>query len=186
MSYPLAGRDDFVRLIPALRSRYPNYEDFGASRYEDIFTAAERGAADVRTARTFASVVARNRGDGTFVMTPLPNDAQIAPVFASLAFPLDDDSIPDLVIGGNFHGVPPIRGRYDASYGAVLRGRGNATFDPLGLAESGLVIEGEVRAMKRLRHASGRTLIAIARNNATLLLLRPAGPIDSPHAATMR
>src|SRR5438094_7196457 len=31
VSYPLAGRDELVRLIPQLRSRYPSYAAFGAS-----------------------------------------------------------------------------------------------------------------------------------------------------------
>jgi hypothetical protein len=41
VSYPVAGRDDLVRLMPALRARYPSYEAFGASTVDQIFPAAE-------------------------------------------------------------------------------------------------------------------------------------------------
>ena len=41
VSYPVAGRDDLVRLMPALRQRYPSYRSFGAARVEDILPAAE-------------------------------------------------------------------------------------------------------------------------------------------------
>ena len=32
VSYPVAGRDELISLIPRLRNRYPSYADFGASR----------------------------------------------------------------------------------------------------------------------------------------------------------
>src|SRR5438034_8308078 len=47
VSYPLAGRDELVRLPPQLPSRYPSYAAFGASRIEDIFSASELKQATV-------------------------------------------------------------------------------------------------------------------------------------------
>ena len=41
VSYPVAGRDELVRPMPHLRSRYPSYASFGAARVEEIFPAAE-------------------------------------------------------------------------------------------------------------------------------------------------
>src|SRR5205807_2404135 len=60
VSYPVAGRDELLGLIPPLRSRYPSYASFGAARLEDIFSAAELAQATVRQARVFASSVALN------------------------------------------------------------------------------------------------------------------------------
>src|SRR5207247_8349506 len=65
VSYPLAGRDELVRLIPQLRSRYPSYAAFGASRIDDILSASELRQATVSEARVFASSVALTNGDGT-------------------------------------------------------------------------------------------------------------------------
>ena len=111
VSYPLAGRDDLVRLVPPLRSKYPSYAAFGASRYEDIFTAAERAQATRLEARMFASAMALSSGEGQFIMRALPHEAQFAPVFASLVRDLDGDGNVDILLGGNFHGVQPILGR---------------------------------------------------------------------------
>jgi len=175
VSYPLAGRDDFVRLIPALRSRYPTYADFGASRIEDIFSAAEIAQAAVREARVLATSVAFSTEKGTFTVQALPNEAQFAPVYAALARDFDGDGRLDLFLAGNHFGVPPLRGRYDASYGTLLLGRsdaGRTHFEPLPLDASGLAIEGQVRRIRELRHASGSTLVVVARNNAGLLFLR--------------
>ena len=171
--YPVAGRDELVKLMPPLRSRYTSYAAFGASRIEEIFPADELRRATVREARTFASAVAINGGDGTFDLRPLPAEAQLAPVYASLAEDFDGDGRVDLLLAGNFHGVTPVRGRYDASYGVLLRGDGAGGFAAVELEESGLAITGQVRDLARVRAAGGRRLVAVARNDSTLLVLEP-------------
>jgi hypothetical protein len=172
VSYPIAGRDEIVRLIPSLRSRYPSYRDFGASRIEDIFSASELAQAKMLQAHTFASSVAINNGNGTFTLRPLPVEAQFAPVYAALADDFDGDGRTDLLLAGNFYGVPPIQGRYDASYGLLLHGTGDGAFRSVDMETSGVAIDGQVRHMKLLRRANGERLIVIARNDNTLQILR--------------
>jgi enediyne biosynthesis protein E4 len=178
VSYPMAGRDELVRLIPSLRSRYPSYKSFGASRVDQIFSAEELAGAVVLEARTFASAVALADGKGAYRMAPLPPEAQLAPVYAVAADDYDGDGRVDLMLGGNFWGVTPVRGRYDASYGLVLRGDGQGAFVPVDMAESGLVLRGEVRDLKAIRSANGDRLTIAARNDSTVqvtrLLRRPA------------
>ena len=173
VSYPIAGRDEIVRLNPQLRSKYPSYSSFGASRIEDIFPAADLKEAKVKEAYDFASSVALNNGDGTFKLQPLPIEAQFSPIYSSLAGDFDGDGHTDLLVAGNFFGVTPMLGRYDASYGLLLRGTGDGRFEAVDARKSNLAIEGQVRDMKELRQAGGRRLIAIARNNDKLEMLRP-------------
>jgi len=172
VSYPIAGRDELVRKIPSLRSKYPSYSSFGASRIEDIFPAADLKAAQVREAYTFASSVARNNGNGTFTLEQMPVEAQLAPIYASLAGDFDGDGRTDLLVGGNFYGMTPVFGRYDASYGLMMRGSGDGRLTPVDIEQSNLVIEGQVRDMKELRGPAGERLIAVARNNDKLVILR--------------
>ncbi|MDH5197930.1 MAG: VCBS repeat-containing protein, partial [Gemmatimonadota bacterium] len=173
VSYPLAGRDELIRAIPALSGRYPTYAAFGATRLEELFTKAELKAAQVLEAYTFASAVALNGGDGTFALRSLPVEAQFAPIYAALAGDFDADGFTDLLVAGNTSAVPPIRGQYDASYGLLLRGDGAGGLSPVDLATSNLVILGEVRALGMLRWADGGRLIVVARNGAPLQLFRP-------------
>ncbi len=173
VSYPLPGRDELARLIPQLRSRYPSYAAFGASRVEDIFSRAELRQATVLEAHDFASSVALNNGNGTFRLEPLPVEAQFAPVYAAQAGDFDGDGRTDLLVAGNFYGVQPILGRYDAGYGVLLRGVGDGRFAAVDMEQSGVRIEGQVRHMAVLRHAGGDRLIVIARNNDRLEVLRP-------------
>jgi enediyne biosynthesis protein E4 len=160
-SYPVAGRDDIVKLIPSLRSRYPSYKSFGASRVTDIFTSAELRDVQVLSAREMASMVAIARDDGAFTLSQLPRDAQFSPVYAVLARDFDGDGRVDLLLGGNQHGVAPMLGRYDASYGTLLRGTGTGTFTAVDLAETGVVIDGEVRGIASVRTRRGY-LLAVA------------------------
>ena len=173
VSYPLAGRDELVALMPQLRSKYPTYASFGDSRVEDIFSRQDLKQAKVFEANTFASSVAMNNGNGTFKLNPLPVEAQFSPVYATLAEDFDGDGHTDLILAGNFYGVPPVLGRYDASYGLMLRGDGKGGFTSVDMDTSNLVIEGEVRDMKVVRSAGGKRWIVVARNNDKLQVLRP-------------
>jgi hypothetical protein len=173
VSYPLAGRDELVRTMPQLGSKYPSYSSFGASRIEDILPGDQLKKAQVREADTFASSVALNDGKGGFKLQPLPVEAQFAPVEAVLAEDFDGDRKIDLLLGGNFFGVTPVRGRYDASYGLLLRGDGSGRFVSVEMEKSGVVIEGQVRQMASLRRANGDRVIVAARNNDKLQILGP-------------
>jgi len=176
VSYPVAGRDEIVRKIPSLRSKYPSYSSFGASRVEDIFPAEDLKSAQVREAYTFASAIARNNGNGTFTIEQMPLEAQLAPIYASLAGDFDGDGRTDLLVGGNFYGVTPVFGRYDASYGLMMRGTSDGRLTPVDMEQSNLVIDGQVRDMKALRGPKGERLIAVARNNDKLEILRVNPP----------
>ena len=165
VSYPFAGRDELVRAMPALRTRFPTYASFGASRVEDLVPSAALKKALVLEADTLASMIALNRGDGTFELHALPAEAQFAPVFASLAGDFDGDGKIDLIVAGNFFGVTPAEGRYDASYGLLLHGDGTGGFAPVDMESSGLAIDGQVRRLAFLRSAKYGRVIVVAKNN---------------------
>ena len=99
----------------------------------------------MREAYTFASSVAFNNGNGTFSLQSLPAEAQFAPIYASLVGDFERNGKKDLLVAGNFYGVTPMLGRYDASYGLFLRGDGRGGFAAVDMEQSGLAIEGQVR-----------------------------------------
>jgi hypothetical protein len=66
-----------------------------------------------------------------------------------------------------------VRGRYDASYGLMLRGDGAGHLQALDLALTDIVIQGQVRDMQLLRRADGKRWVVIARNDDTLQFLGP-------------
>ena len=180
IAYPFASPDELFQQIPSLAPNYATYADFGDSRLEDIFTPKQLRDALVEEVVTFATTYFENNGDGIFAPRALPTEAQFAPVYAILADDFDDDGHQDLMLAGNFYGVRPRRGRYDASYGLLLRGDGQGGFEPLTLEASNLIIEGQIRALQPLRHADGSRLILAARNDASLQVFRWRRPLGRP------
>ena len=170
VAYPLAGRDELVKLMPAIRGKYPTFTAFGASRLEDVFDPAEIAKAEVKKATTFESAVAINDGRGRFTLRPLPVAAQLSMTFATLITDANGDGHQDIFLAGNAYGVPPVIGRYDASRGVLLHGDGAGGFRP---AEATVfpTIDGQVRALAPVRRAGKPPWMAVARNGAPLQLL---------------
>ena len=115
-----------------------------------------------------------NDGRGGFRLQPLAAEAQFAPVYGALADDFDSDGVIDLLLAGDFYGVPPVIGRYDASYGLILRGVGGGRFDAMDMVRSGLLIDGEARHVRLLRDANGGRLVAVARSGGSLQLWKVA------------
>src|SRR5436190_12080669 len=170
-SYPIAMRDELIRALPYLKARYPRYEDYAGQTVTDIFSAAELAGATVKQAHTFATALARNNGDGSFTLIPLPLEAQLAPVYGILAQDVDGDGKPDLLLAGNFDGVQPEIGRMSASYGLVLRGDGRGRFTPVPAAQSGFMVPGQARDIQRVKTRRG-DLYVVTRNNDRALVFR--------------
>src|SRR5437773_1018049 len=170
-SYPIAMRDELIRALPYLKPRYPRYQDYAGQTVTDIFSAAELAGATVKQARTFATALVRNNGDGSFTLSPLPLEAQLAPVYGILAQDVDGDGKPDLLLAGNFDGVQPEIGRMSASYGLVLRGDGRGRFTPVPAAQSGFMVPGQARDIQRVRTRRG-DLYVVTRNNDRALVFR--------------
>ncbi|HXM37483.1 MAG TPA: VCBS repeat-containing protein [Gemmatimonadales bacterium] len=183
VSLPLALRDDLIKALPYLKSRYLKYSDYAGQTVRDIFGSALDDAL-LKKAETFATALARNNGDGSFTLVPLPLAAQIAPMYGALAVDVDHDGKLDLLLAGNFDGVKPEIGRMSASYGLFLRGDGTGRFTPVPTAESGFLVSGQARDIQRLRTRSG-DLYLVARNNDRPLFFR-AAPARRPAIAARR
>ena len=175
VSYPLPLRDDLIKALPYLKARYNSYKQYAGQRVTDIFTPAELSDALLKTVYTFATSFVRHNSDGSFTVVPLPDEAQLAPVYGILATDVDHDGKPDLLLGGNFDGFRPDIGAMRSSYGLVLRGDGKGGFTPIPARESGLSITGQIRDIQRVRTAGG-DLIVVARNNDRALVFRSVRP----------
>ncbi|MDH3369246.1 MAG: VCBS repeat-containing protein, partial [Gemmatimonadota bacterium] len=173
VSYPLALRDDLIRVLPFLEARYPTYESYAQQTVADIFPPADLADAVLKQAYTFATTLVRNNGDGSFTRVPLPLEAQLAPVYGILAAELDGDGTLDLLLAGNFDGVEPKIGRMSASYGLFLRGDGSGGFTPVRTSESGFLVPGQARDIQRIGTRQG-DLYVVTRNDDRPLIFRTA------------
>jgi hypothetical protein len=165
-SYPLSLRDDLLRSIAPLRDRYRNYKDFARQTMTDVFPKKEVEDAVVKNAYTFATSLVRNNGDGSFTVTPLPLEAQVAPVYGIIAgdFGGDGSGKTDLLMAGNFVGVKPELGQMDAGFGVFLRGDGKGHFTAVPELASGFEVPGQARDIQRVRTRTG-AIYVVARDN---------------------
>jgi hypothetical protein len=171
VSYPLPLRDDLIKALPYLKARFLNYKNYALQTATDIFSPKDLSDAVVKKAYTFATSLALNKGDGSFTLLPLPNEAQVAPVYGILATDVDDDGHTDLLLAGNFDGSKPEIGRMAASYGLFLRGDGKGIFTALRAAQSGFVVPGQARDIQRVATSRGK-LYVVSRNNDRPLVFR--------------
>lgn len=173
--YPLVLRDDLIKSLPYLKSRYPNYANYATQTVSDIFSPADLAGAVVKQAHTFATMLAKNNGDGSFSLVPLPREVQISPIYGILATDVDKDGKPDLLMAGNFDGVKPETGRMSAGYGMMLKGDGKGKFTPVRTVESGFFVPGQARDIQSLRTPAGE-LYVVTRNNDRPLVFRSNKP----------
>src|SRR5207253_9514037 len=173
MSHPLPMRDELGKALPSRRTRYLPSPAYAGQTVTDISAAADLAGAVEKQAYTFATALARNNGDGSFTLVPLPLAAQLAPVYGILAADFDGNGTRDLLLAGNFDGVQPEIGRMSASYGLLLRGDGKGNFTPVRTVESGFFVPGQARDIARVRTRDGPRYV-VTRNNDRPLVFRAA------------
>jgi hypothetical protein len=166
-SYPAVMKDDLVKQIPSLETKYRKFADYKDQTITDIFPAEVLKRSVVLNARIMESCVMMNSGKGSFTLTPLPVEAQFSPVYSVISNDFDKDGIPDLLLGGNQYRAKPEGGIYDGSYGLFLKGTGDGKFSSVSPLASGISAKGEIRDIKILT-TNGNRIIAVARNNDKL------------------
>jgi hypothetical protein len=166
-AYPFNLHDDIIKQLPYLKKKFLRYDAYAGKTIDEIFTSEELEKASVLSVDQTETCVFYNDGKGNFTMKALPVRAQFSPVFNILVTDINNDGVKDLFLTGNFYGLKPEVGRYDANYGVSLLGHPHRSFEYIQPAESGLFVRGEVRDAATVQTKNG-PLIIVARNNDAL------------------
>ena len=158
--YPFLAKDELERALPVLKKAYLTYSEVAGKTVDYMFYDLFKDY-DELTAETLSSSYFINDGKGNFIREGLPPLLQLAPLFSFQRLPNTNS----FFAGGNFFGVIPYEGRYDASsllyFNADNKGGINQT--------KILDIEGEVRDLKWLRTAKYGKILVAAKNNEGLV-----------------
>ena len=154
--YPLRGKQCSTQQLPGLKDKFKDYNSFGLATVEDVYGSSLLNDSDVLEAKTFASSILLNRGDG-FELQALPKFAQISAVFGIVYDDFDQDGFMDIVIAGNLYGSEVETPRGDAGHGLFLTGDGKGGFTPVRGYDSGLYIAGDVKKLKAIGLGKGST-----------------------------
>lgn len=185
-SYPYYLKNDLVGQMPLLKKRALKHGDYAGKTIGEIFDKSQIDSSTIKKVYQFQTCLFINEGKGKFEMKPLPGMAQIAPVYGILADDFDGDNITDIFLAGNLFGLKPELGRYDASYGTFLKGKGNNEFKYLSPGQSGLFYRGEVRDIKNIMVTGKDKMILLAKNNSTLQLFKKNRRIDKPGSLSQK
>ncbi len=171
-SFPAMDLNQLAQHMPAVKKKYLLHADFSGVTMKKFLEDMGNRDMTVLNCNTTASVWIENKGHGHFEMHPLPVEAQFAPVNAILAKDLDGDGNIDLLIGGNEYQTEVSTGRYDASYGLMLKGNGKGKFLPVKPVVSGLILDGDVKNMRIIKAATMQEFLLAAVNNDSLKCFR--------------
>jgi enediyne biosynthesis protein E4 len=171
LSYPLAMKDDLVKQIPSLRSKYSKFDDYKDQTIGDIFPADVVKRSLRLKSNILESCVMINNGKSAFTIIALPVEAQFSPVYSINADDFDHDGLCDLLLGGNQYRAKPEIGINAAGYGLLLKGKGDSSWMPVLPGASGISVRGEIRDLSAIK-INGSRMIAVARNNDSLILYK--------------
>src|SRR6266487_3464796 len=127
---------------------------------DEIFTKEMMNNAVVLSSNEARSGWFENNGKGKFIFHAFPLIAQEAPVNAIAILDVNGDGFDDIILGGNEYQADVMAGRYDASYGLLLKGSNNGQFEAVGPAKSGLIIDGDVRDLKMITVGKQKILLS--------------------------
>ena len=165
LSYPFPLRGEMVAQLPALKKRFLKYSDYGGKPIDEVLSEEERKKALVLSVKNTLTTAYINNGKGQFKAIALPLQAQLSPVFAIAIDDFNGDRKPDLFLAGNFSGVRPEIGGYDANYGQVYLGDGSNHFTFIPNRFSGTNIRGEARDAVVVKRNNGKKSILVTMNN---------------------
>lgn len=165
--YPFLAKDELERPLPVLKKAYLHYSDVAGKTVQYILYDLFKDYTELK-AETLSSSCFLNDGKGNFKRIDLPEELQLAPVMTFVPY---YDKPQTFLAAGNFYGVTPFEGRYDALLPTLFSfDKNGARFDQLANIPN---IEGEMRDAKWLNYVGGKKILVLARNNSELIFLKP-------------
>ncbi len=166
--FPAQTRDDVIRQMVGVRSKFQNYKSYAVATMDKVFTNEQLKDALILRANNFSSSFIRNDGNGKFTLSPLPLQAQLSALNGMAVDDFDGDGNADIVLNTNDYGTDVTVGRYDALNGLLLKGNGKGDFTPQTILQSGIFIPGNGKALIKLRGKDGKYLLAAGQNRGPL------------------
>ncbi|WP_025664635.1 VCBS repeat-containing protein [Aquimarina megaterium] len=165
--FPLRGRECTSLQMPFIKEKFPTYEGFGSADLVQVYGQEKLEKALHAKAYTFASVFIENLGDGKFNIIELPKQAQLSSINDIHIDDFDDDGLKDILVAGNLYQSEIETPRNDAGYGLLLKNNGGHSFVPVPAAKSGILIKGDVKAIRPFTY-KGKKVVLFGRNNERL------------------
>lgn len=194
---PTRGRSCSSLAMPLIEKKFGTFHEFASASLTDIYPESNlrqalQVAATVVESGVFVNTL-DEEGSRRFKFLPLPNSAQLSPVFGMEVMHANDDAFPDLFLAQNFFTPQRETGRMDGGVGAVLLGNGDGTFTAVSPVDSGIVIPEDAKStIAADLNNDGRLELLVGINNdrtrsfSLAVPSIPAEPFDWAVGATIR
>ncbi len=166
---PFANKEEFEKQLPIMKKEFLYAEDFAKASLQDLFGKDKLSKAKVFSADYFPNAVLINQGNLSYSIQALPWEAQLSPFRDAVVVNANNDSLPDLLLVGNYYENNSQMGRYDADFGSLLinQGQGNFKVETI----QGVQLKGQSRHIRQISIA-GKESYIIAMNNDSVRLIR--------------
>jgi enediyne biosynthesis protein E4 len=165
--YTFLAKDELERPLPVLKKAYLTYSEVSGKTVQYMFYDLFKDYTTLE-AETLSSSCFINDGKGNFKQVVLPDALQLAPIMSFTGYSTGASN--NYLAGGNFYGVIPYEGRYDALFPTSFSFDKKSTlFNNVSLLPA---VAGEVRDIKWLNSSNGSKMLVIARNNKKLTFLQ--------------
>ncbi len=166
--FPSMSRQQFAAQVPIVKKQFLLNADYSVAGIDKIFNGMETENMMKLPCFETRSVWLENKGNGKFEIHALPVEAQFSPVNTVLCTDVDGDGNADIILAGNEYQAEVGTGRYDASYGLLMKGDGNGNFKTFSAAQSGLIIDGDVKDIKLVTLENGERILIVGINDEKL------------------
>lgn len=166
--YPVPGRDLLLKQMPELEDTFPDYSTYSTATIRDILTDQQIRNAESFELHMLHSAIFENTGTGTFNITPLPHEAQVAPVYDIFIDDFYQNGTPDLLMAGNNYGTMPQTGPV-ATVGVLLKGEPDSPgFRSMLPSKTGLYARGDIRRIALMPTTNGPLFILAGNDQAVI------------------
>ncbi|TRX58250.1 RNA-binding protein [Fulvivirga sp. M361] len=179
-AFPLHTRDAIVSQLPHIKRNFGTYKSFGKAEFNTLFPQDQLKGALMCYADNLSSLYVENLGGSKFRVRKLPAPAQISPVTGIQVYDINYDGNLDVLIQGNDYSTELIGGIQDASLGLVLEGDGNGNFSPVPPRFSGLLLDGDRRALSMI-HINGKPALISTENSGQLTFYSLSDNVGNLH-----
>jgi hypothetical protein len=165
-------RDNLLKQLPYLKKKFVRNTAYSKASIEQVFSKSELEGAQRLNTEILTSTWFENKGNGEWEAHPLPDEAQIAPIYSILSGNFAIGEKIDLLVGGNDSGFEVETGPVNTSSGYLLQSNGKGGLEAISPSSSGFWIPNETRDMGWINiKKTGQKALLVANNNGKLEML---------------
>lgn len=170
--FVLAQRNELLKQLPYLSKQFTDFKTYASQSLSTIFSEAQLSSSITKELTELKSGVFWNNAKGKFIFKPFPTEAQMSSVYAIECIDINNDSLIDIILGGNQFRAKPELGISGASEGIVLQQTANENFEALDYKQTGISIPNEIRSIEFIKTKQSDKILFVRNNDRSIMMIK--------------